>query len=121
MCFLSFTQSAGLFISLLHLLPLAGSFTFVQNSQRLSLTANPAASFSKPLELSSPHSRSVPSFVVLFESKQEGLAEAEVLPAIQDVFNKYCDKDGLMTKASLVKMPPFEQMLVRRLLSCHIS
>lgn len=46
--------------------------------------------------------------------------EAEVLPAIQDVFNKYCDKDGLMTKASLVKMPPFEQMLVRMFRSCYL-
>ncbi len=39
--------------------------------------------------------------------------EADDMDAIQELFNKYCDKDGLMTKAALAAMPPFSDMLVR--------
>jgi Ca2+-binding EF-hand superfamily protein len=38
--------------------------------------------------------------------------EADDMDAIQKLFNKFCDEDGLMTKASLVAMPPFSDMLV---------
>ena len=39
--------------------------------------------------------------------------EAEDLPSIQALFNKYCDKDGLMTKSALAGVPVFAEMLVR--------
>jgi hypothetical protein len=38
--------------------------------------------------------------------------EAEDLPAIQSLFSKYCDKEGLMTKEDLGKMPPVAEMIV---------
>lgn len=38
--------------------------------------------------------------------------EADDIAAIQQVFNKYCDKDGLMTKKALTEMSPFSDMLV---------
>lgn len=37
--------------------------------------------------------------------------EADDIAAIQQVFNKYCDKDGLMTKKALTEMSPFSDML----------
>ena len=52
------------------------------------------------------------SNVCLKESKEGEFVEAEDLLAIQSLFNKYCDKDGLMTKAALEKVPAFAEMLV---------
>ena len=37
---------------------------------------------------------------------------ADDLPAVQGLFSKYCDEDGLMNKDKLVKMKPFSAMLV---------
>jgi hypothetical protein len=39
--------------------------------------------------------------------------EAENLPAIQALFNKYCDEQGLMNKETLEKLPVIAFMLVR--------
>jgi hypothetical protein len=52
------------------------------------------------------------SSICLKESKGGDFVEAEDLPSIQELFTKYCDKDGLMTKASLDKVPAFKDMLV---------
>jgi Ca2+-binding EF-hand superfamily protein len=49
---------------------------------------------------------------ILFNSNKDNYVEAEDLPAIQAVFSKYCDEEGLMTKDELGKVPPFAQMLV---------
>ena len=46
------------------------------------------------------------------EVEDGDFVEAEDLPAIQALFNKYCDKDGLMTKADLISIPVFADMLV---------
>ena len=46
------------------------------------------------------------------EVEDGDFVEAEDLPAIQALFNKYCDKDGLMTKADLTSIPVFADMLV---------
>jgi hypothetical protein len=85
------------------------TFTVIHNSQRLPATA---AKYVNALE---PAPRRFPSFV-LFESEGGKYVEAEDLPAIQALFSKYCDKDGLMTKRELEKTPPFEGMLVSWLL-----
>ena len=45
-------------------------------------------------------------------ASEKGFVEADDMDAIQKLFNKFCDEDGLMTKASLVAMPPFSDMLV---------
>jgi hypothetical protein len=53
--------------------------------------------------------------ICLRASKQdevEGFVEAEDLPAIQALFTKYCDKDGLMTKSALEGVPMISDMLV---------
>jgi hypothetical protein len=52
------------------------------------------------------------STICLKESKGVDFVEAEDLPSIQELFTKYCDKDGLMTKASLDEVPAFKDMLV---------
>lgn len=54
--------------------------------------------------------------VPIFESKGDSFVEADDIAAIQKLFNKYCDEDGLMTKASLIETPPFSEMLVRHIL-----
>lgn len=52
--------------------------------------------------------------VLLLESKKDdSYVEADDIDAIQQLFNKYCDKDGLMTMKALASMPPFSDMLVR--------
>jgi len=58
--------------------------------------------------------------VLLFESKESRYVGADDIAAIQQLFNKYCDEDGLMTKASLAETPPFSEMLVseRLRISC---
>lgn len=38
--------------------------------------------------------------------------EADDMDAVQELFGKYCDEDGLMGKSALTKMPPFSDMLV---------
>jgi hypothetical protein len=52
------------------------------------------------------------SSICLKESKGGDFVEAEDLQSIQALFTNYCDKDGLMTKASLDKVPAFKDMLV---------
>ena len=52
------------------------------------------------------------STICLKESKGGDFVEAEDLPSIQELFTKYCDQDGLMTKTSLDKVPAFKDMLV---------
>lgn len=39
--------------------------------------------------------------------------EADDLDAIEELFNKHSDYDGLMGKSTLMRMPPFSDMLVR--------
>lgn len=48
---------------------------------------------------------------VLYVSSDDFVV-AEDLPAIQSLFSKYCDKDGLMSIEDLRKVPPFAEMLV---------
>ena len=38
--------------------------------------------------------------------------EAEDLEALQALFTKYCDKEGLMTKDGVKKIPPIAVLLV---------
>ena len=38
--------------------------------------------------------------------------EAEDLEALQALFTKYCDKEGLMTKEKVTKIPPIGELLV---------
>ena len=53
------------------------------------------------------------SLISLSESKAgSSSVAADDIDSIQELFNKYCDKDGLMTKAALAAMPPFCDMLV---------
>lgn len=107
MYFPKFTKASGFHILLVvHLLPWVATFTVVHNNQRPQIER---ASCLNHLELGS---RRFPSAVLLFESKDGKYVEAEDLPAIQALFNKYCDKDGLMTKKALEKMLPFNEMLV---------
>jgi hypothetical protein len=50
-----------------------------------------------------------------FSTAASDLVEAEDLPSVQALFNKYCDEDGLMSKEELEAMSPFAEMLVSSL------
>ena len=111
---LSKSQAIGICVATAHLLHSVDSFSVINTSQRLHVTA---PKFSN-LICKAP--QKYPS-LVLFESKKKEYVEAEDLPAIQSLFNKYCDKDGLMTKKALAKMPPFEEMLVSIVLNAGVQ
>jgi hypothetical protein len=106
---------ATTFNILILLLPLACAFSICNQKQQISsLSFRESASF---LTRSVPNTPRAP-LCLLFESKDGSFVEAEDLPAIQKLFTKYCDKDGLMTKAELVEMPPFSEMLVSFIIIC---
>lgn len=48
-------------------------------------------------------------------SQPEEFVEAEDLEALQALFSKYCDKEGLMTKAAVMKVPAIAELMVSRL------
>lgn len=55
----------------------------------------------------------VPRSLLLFSESKSASSSvaADDIDSLQALFNKYCDKDGLMTKAALAAMPPFCNML----------
>lgn len=42
----------------------------------------------------------------------DGYVEAEDLDGLQDLFNRYCDREGLMTKNSVQQIPAIAELLV---------
>lgn len=51
--------------------------------------------------------------IVCLRSKSEDeFVEAEDLEALQALFTKYCDKEGLMTKEKVTEIPPIDELLV---------
>lgn len=121
MYLLSFTSAIGVqVVFLFHLFPsVANSFAFLQNSRTLTRGIATTTCRVPSHRKAPPKSRF--SSCVLFESSEEDYVEAEDLPAIQTLFSKHCDKDGLMTKSTLQNTPPFDEMLVSLLLSSLIS
>jgi hypothetical protein len=98
-------------ILITNLFPALFSFTFNHPNQRHSILSNPAVSeiFCSPLKYETTRNSNIH---ILFSSNKDDYVEAEDLPAIQALFSKYCDEEGLMTKVELGKVPPFAQMLV---------
>jgi len=45
-------------------------------------------------------------------AEDDEVVEAEDLEALQALFTKYCDKEGLMTKEEVKKVPPIADLLV---------
>jgi hypothetical protein len=90
---------------------LGSAFTFLHNphSKRAASPGFIKSSLEPQYQTRSVHPFRSP--VILFES-DKGFVEADDIDAIQELFNKYCDDDGLMTKTALVAMPPFSDMLV---------
>ena len=88
----------------------ASSFTYLHtNHERLSRALVCTRLLHQDIRLESK------PLVVLQSSnanKEEGYVEADDFAAIQGLFNKYCDDDGLMTEKALSEMPPFSEMLV---------
>jgi hypothetical protein len=88
------------------------AFTFTLNNNNNHRTS----SFTRPAQWGTlwemAPTNPIFSTICLKESKDGDFVEAEDLPSIQELFTKYCDKDGLMTKASLDKVPAFKDMLV---------
>eukprot|EP00980_Cylindrotheca_fusiformis_P011944 scaffold2830_cov131-Cylindrotheca_fusiformis.AAC.65 len=98
-------------ILLTHLFPALLSFTFFFSNQRHSITPNTAPSIAVYSPVKDEIWR-VPNLHVLFISSKDKYVEAENLSAIQTLFSQYCDKEGLMTRDQLEKVPPFAEMLV---------
>lgn len=62
--------------------------------------------------LHAPREASVPRFLTANEPTPDEFAEARDGEAVQSLFAKYCDSDGLMTKATLQKIPAVAELLV---------
>ena len=96
-------------ILIANVFPTLESFTVVHRNQH------------RHTPITTPSGRSRPFFsdvqttnsdhCVLYVSSDDFVV-AEDLPAIQSLFSKYCDKDGLMSIEDLRKVPPFAEMLV---------
>jgi hypothetical protein len=46
------------------------------------------------------------------EAVDEEYVEAEDLDGLQDLFNRYCDREGLMTKSATKRIPAIAELLV---------
>ena len=46
------------------------------------------------------------------EAEEDEFVEAKDLEALQKLFSKYCDKEGLMTKEAVKKIPSIAELLV---------
>jgi hypothetical protein len=46
-------------------------------------------------------------------SEKDEFVEAEDLEALQTLFSKYCDSEGLMTKLSVMQIPAISELMVR--------
>lgn len=94
---------------LLCLLASAFSFLAQPNRWHSRCASFPPIAFRQECRIISKDSRSP---LLLSESKPgSSSVAADDIDSIQDLFNKFCDKDGLMTKAALAAMPPFCDML----------
>jgi hypothetical protein len=51
-------------------------------------------------------------------SEKDEFVEAEDLEALQTLFSKYCDSEGLMTKLSVMEIPAISELMVRVVCSC---
>jgi hypothetical protein len=51
-------------------------------------------------------------------SEKDEFVEAEDLEALQTLFSKYCDSEGLMTKLIVMQIPAIAELMVRLLCSC---
>jgi hypothetical protein len=51
--------------------------------------------------------------VCLGASEQDEFVEAEDLEALQTLFSKYCDSEGLMTKVVVMQIPAIAELMVR--------
>jgi hypothetical protein len=49
---------------------------------------------------------------------EEEYVEAEDLDGLQDLFNRYCDREGLMTKSATKRIPAIAELLVGVDLKC---
>jgi hypothetical protein len=90
---------------------LGSAFTFFQNPHSRQTTSPAFTRFSVETQCQIPLNQPLRPSLILFES-ESGFVEADDMDAIQALFNKYCDGDGLMTKSALVSVPPFSDMLV---------
>ena len=105
--------SSALAVALLFA-PLILSFSFIHNGRsRPSCLHVQFENSVRPVpQLSHVESSGWTSSTSCFMSEDDLFVEADNLPAVQELFNAYCDSDGLMTKAALEKMPPFRDYLV---------
>jgi len=89
---------------------IGSAFTFV-HGPRCSRAISPAFTKSS-MEPQCVTRNDIPYRSLMLYETGNGFVEADNIDAIQELFTKFCDKDGLMTKSALLAMPPFSEMLV---------
>ena len=106
------------------MVPMASSFLRQQDSSSISLFRKSSGSsqnricIDRPLFFSS-YSTNPASFrrhggrLCLGASEKDEFVEAEDLEALQTLFSKYCDSEGLMTKLSVMQIPAISELMVR--------
>jgi hypothetical protein len=105
------------------MVPMASSFLRPHDSSSIPLFSKSSGSslnricMDRPLFLSS--SANSASFrrhgggLCLGASEKDEFVEAEDLEALQTMFSKYCDSEGLMTKLSVMQIPAISELMVR--------
>jgi hypothetical protein len=84
-------------------------FSFIQKG--VTRTCPPPAIFSLPT-VDTPQ-RTDGYCWRLQAAEGEDFVEAEDLEALQELFTKYCDSEGLMTRTSVMQLPAITELMVR--------
>jgi hypothetical protein len=110
------------------MVPMASSFLRQQDSSSIPLFSKISRSslnricIDRPLFTSSSTNptpfRRHGGGLCLGASEKDEFVEAEDLEALQKLFSKYCDSEGLMTKLSVMQIPAISELMVRVVCSC---
>ena len=104
---------------LLSLLPFASSFVTNQHSNRCPLIQIPQLG---PCQSKAPHVNNRRAFLFLKRpsflrmTSTGDFVSADDMGALQTLFNKYCDKEGLMTKTSVLQITSISELIVSTIL-----
>jgi hypothetical protein len=105
------------------MVPMASSFLRPHDSRSIPLFSKSSRSsldricINRPL-FSSSSTKPAPfrrhgGGLCLGASEKDEFVEAEDLEALQTLFSKYCDSEGLMTKLSVMQIPAISELMVR--------
>jgi hypothetical protein len=96
--------------------PMASSFLRPHDSSSIPLFSKSSRSSLNRICTDQPKSapfRRHGGGLCLGASEKDEFVEAEDLEALQTLFSKYCDSEGLMTKLSVMQVPAISELIVR--------